>query len=170
MKNKGFMLIETLIASTIILGALIFLFIQFSTIKRSYDNSFRYNTIPGLYSGKVLVDFISKNGYSSLDQNLSSSTKGYVLLNGKCTLGAWNLTETKICEKITSKMDASHILYVGNNISNLQNDLKNNNYDQNVFNTGFKKFVLSINSIEINQRRRIIVEYKNNTYAVIAIS
>ena len=38
MKNKGFMLIETLIASTIILGALIFLFVQFSSVKRGYEN------------------------------------------------------------------------------------------------------------------------------------
>ena len=170
MKNKGFMLIETLIASTIILGALIFLFIQFSTIKRSYENSFRYNTVPGLYTGKVLVDFISKNGYTGLDNNLNSSTKGYILLNGNCTLGVWGLTETNLCENIISNMEVNHILYVGTSISSLQMDLKNNNFDLNIFNSGFKKFILSIDDIERNQRRRLIIEYKNNTYAVIAIN
>ena len=170
MKNKGFMLIETLIASTIILGALVFLFIQFSNVKRSYDNSFKYNTIEGLYNGKVISNFLENSGTSDLDNYLNNSTKGYVLLNGNCTIGSWNISETELCEIIISEIDANHIIYVGNNISNLQNDLKNNDYDQNIFDNSFKKFIINLDSIEINQRKRVIIEYKNNTYAALAVN
>lgn len=58
MNKKGFMLLETLVVSTFILGILIFLFIQLSTIKRAYDTSFRYNTITGLYHAKEFSKFL----------------------------------------------------------------------------------------------------------------
>ena len=170
MKNKGFMLIETLIASTVIMGALVFLFIQFSTIKKSYENSFKYNTVPGLYNGKILADFISTNGTTNLDSSLSNSTKGYIILNNNCTLGGWNSTKTKLCDSIISSINVNHILYVGNNISNLQNDIKNDNYDPNVFMSGLMKFILSLEPIESKERKRLIIAYKNDTYAVITIN
>ena len=170
MKNKGFMLIETLVASTIILGALTFLFIQFSSIKRSYENSFKYNSIPGLYNGKILADFLSKNGTTNLDKTLNKSTKGYVQLNGHCILGSWNTTQTELCTKIIEDIQIEQVLYIDSDITNLQNDIKNNNYDQNVFNTGFKKFVLGLEPISSNHSKRIIINYKNNTYAIISIN
>ena len=39
--NKGFVLVETLLVSVFILTTLIFLFIQFRTVKQSFDRSFR---------------------------------------------------------------------------------------------------------------------------------
>ncbi len=170
MRNKGFMLIETLIASTVIMGALIFLFIQFTSIKKAYENSFKYNTIPGLLNSKVLSNLISENGTNNLDKNLNSSTKGYIILNGNCTLGAWNSTKTKLCTSIIDNIEAEHVLYVSNDITSLQNDLKTNNYDENVFNRSFKNFILTIEPIEANKRNRIIIEYKNKSYVVTAIN
>lgn len=170
MKNKGFMLIETLIASTVIMGALIFLFIQFSSIKRAYENSFKYNTVPGLLNGNVLANMISENGTTNLDKNLNNSAKGYLVLNGNCTIGSWNSSKTTLCNSIISSLEVEHVLYVENNIANLQNDINNNTYDENIFNREFKKFILSIEPIESSNRKRIIIEYKNKTYAVIAIN
>lgn len=172
MKNKGFMLVETLIASTIILGALIFLFVQFSAIKRGYETSFTYNTIPGLYKGKMLADFLESNGYDSIDSELNSTNKGYVILTDNCLLGKWSNSQTELCNNIINKIDSKVVLYVGNNITFLQNTLKTNdinNYDPNVFDNGLKQFVINLDSIEINQRKRIIIEYNDDTYAVITL-
>ena len=47
--EKGFVLLETLIVTTFVVSTLIFLYTQFSNIKTSYDASFRYNTVEGLY-------------------------------------------------------------------------------------------------------------------------
>lgn len=173
MKNKGFMLIETLIASTIILGALIFLFVQFSAIKRGYETSFKYNTIPGLYKGKILADFLKENGYDNIDSELNNTNKGYVKLNDNCHLGKWSIAQTELCNKIINNIDSKVVLYVGNNILNLQNALKTNdinNYDSNIFDNELKQFVISLDSIEINQRKRLIIEYNDDTYAVITLN
>ena len=41
-RNKGFILLETLVVSTFIITLLIYLYVQFSNLKKSYDISFRY--------------------------------------------------------------------------------------------------------------------------------
>ena len=47
-KNRGYVLFETLVVSTVILGTLVFLYIQLSSIKSSYNTSFKYNTVSAL--------------------------------------------------------------------------------------------------------------------------
>ena len=46
--NKGFMLVETLIVATFLVTTLLFIYVQFNNITRTYDTSFRYNTVNGL--------------------------------------------------------------------------------------------------------------------------
>ena len=179
MKNRGFMLIETLVASTIILGALVFLFVQFSSMKRAYDTSFKYNTIPGLYSAKVLTTFLEEHGHNSIDDKLNSCE--YVLLSGNslssigsCSINATNYsnnsTDSNLFDKVINSISAKHVIYVGNNITGLQTKLKSSNPDPNIFDEGFRKFILQLDPIEYNSRKRVLIEYKSNTYAVSVIS
>lgn len=168
MKNKGFALVETLVATTVILGALVFLYIQFSTIKRAYENSFSYNTIPGLYSSKTLADFLVTNGYSKIDSELNKKTVGYEqITSSKCSIYYDSGTTIDLCRKLIENLQTRQILYVNNNITSLQNDLKSGNYDKNIFNDSFKKFVLQLESIE--QKKRLLIEFKDNTYAVVLL-
>ena len=157
MKNKGFMLVETLIASTVILGALIFLFIQFSSIKRAYETSFTHNTVQGLYSAKALADCLEANGYYTPNYN---TTIGYLQLDKNNMYG--------VCSKIYDNISVRHVLYVGTNITSLQNSLKSNDYDNSIFDEKFKKFILEIDPIEYTKQGRLIIEYKDYTYAVIS--
>lgn len=160
--NKGFMLLETLVVSTFILGTLIFLYIQFSAVKRTYDVSFRYNTIPGLYNAKTLSSYLSEYGYSSIDSKLSESTNGYVNITSCIYSGT-------LCNKIIENIDAKTVLYVGNNISVLKNNLSTSNYDTNIFNEEFKKYILQLNTTEANGKNRLIIEYNDNTFATVSI-
>lgn len=160
--NKGFMLLETLVVSTFILGTLIFLYIQFSSVKRTYDVSFRYNTVPGLYNAKTLSSYLSEYGYSSIDSKLSESTNGYVNITDCIYSGT-------LCNKIVRSIDAKTVLYVGNNISVLKNNLSTSNYDTNIFNEEFKKYILQLNTTEVNGKNRLIIEYNDNTFATVSI-
>ncbi len=167
MKNKGFILVETLIASTIILGALIFLFIQFSSIKKAYETSFTYNTIPELYKAKSLSDFFNTTGIEKMTSSSSFISNGYYLVN-TTTCNVDN-SQNSLCNKIIEKIDAEYIVLVGNNIQILQNSLKTNNYNKNIFNNEFKKFILKQDSIEYKNRNRLIIKFKNKTYAIVPI-
>ena len=49
LNNKGFMLVEILVVSVFISTVLVVLFVQFKKINKSYEVSFNYNTVDGLY-------------------------------------------------------------------------------------------------------------------------
>ena len=163
MNKKGFMLLETLVVSTFILGILIFLFIQLSTIKRAYDTSFRYNTVTGLYHAKEFSKFLLENGYDQVDNKLANTTSGYVDITSCPNLGL-------LCGKIEKEINAKRILYVSENISSLQNNLSTSQFDTNLFNSELKKFILQMNSVEPTGKNRLIIEYNDNTYATITLS
>jgi len=163
MKKNGFMLFETLVVSTIILGTLIFLYVQFSTIKRNYNTSFDYNTIPGLYNAKTLANYLENDGYVIYDFKLSDETiNGYINITN-C------LHSSPMCKKIVNNIGAKNILFVGSNISTLKNNLSTSNYDTELFSENFKQFILTINTIEITGKNRLIIEYNDGTYAAINI-
>ena len=72
-RNKGFILLETLVVSTFIITVLIYLYIQFTNLKKSYDISFRYDTISGLYGAKEIDKFINNNyGYTDFLEKIES--------------------------------------------------------------------------------------------------
>lgn len=158
--NKGFMLLETLVAATFILGTLIFLFVQFSSINRSYETSFKYNTITGLYHAKEMASFLIEDGYTTIDDKLTNSTEGFIDITN-CVYSS------SLCKKIVQSINANKILYVNENISSLKNNLSISNYNKDIFSEGFKKFILQLNTVEPSGKNRLIIEYKNNTYATI---
>ena len=59
--NQGFMLVEALVMSTVIIGVLIFMFIQFRNISRGYDKSFSYNSVPSLYYTNELKEYLASD-------------------------------------------------------------------------------------------------------------
>ena len=79
--NKGFVLLETLMVSSFIIVVLIYLYIQFSDVKQSYNTSFKYDTIQSLYSLKEVDKFINdKFGYNDLKTNVDNEENRYIEL------------------------------------------------------------------------------------------
>ena len=156
-KNAGFVLFETLIVSTIVLGTLIFLFIQLSAMKRAYGASFKYNTIPGLYGANTFSHYLSQTGYDNILFILNNSEYGYVDLTD-CTY------VDELCLKIEDEINSKTILFTQNDITNLKNNINNLNYS-----TEMKKFVQTLSNTTVTEKYRLIVEYKNNTFASISV-
>ena len=55
--QKGFTMIETLVAATLIISTLIFLFVQFNNLKRSYDDNSKFDSIQSIHEVKQLLNF-----------------------------------------------------------------------------------------------------------------
>lgn len=160
--NKGFMLFETLIVSTFVLGTLIFLFLQFSNVRRNYDISFKYNTIPGLYKAKIIENYLRENGFAGYVSQLTYDSSGYIKIDCATYSGT-------LCSKIIDNINAKVILFTGYDITNLQNHLKTVNYDKTIFDEELKRFILSLPTTLSNQKNRLIIEYNDNTFATISI-
>lgn len=157
--NEGFILIETLVVSTFILTTLVFLYVQFSNVKRSYDISFRYNTINDLYYAKELSNYLRSDGYQIIASQVNSNN--YLDITNCIYSG-------ELCSKIKDKIKAKQIIYVNSSIIPLQNEIKNNS-SLSKFDPEFKKFILNLTE-DSDGRNRLIIEFEDLTFASVTIA
>ena len=157
--NKGFVLLETLIVSTFILGTLVFLYVEFSSVKNAYDVSFRYNTVTGLYHAKELSDFLKIDGYQKIETQLANND--YVDITNCIYSGS-------LCKAITREINTKKILFAGESLQTLQNNLNSNSYDKTIFDPEFRKFILNLTP-NTPGRKRLIIEYNDSTFTSISV-
>lgn len=157
--NKGFMLTELLVTATLICTVLIFLYTQFYSVKRSYDNSFRYNTVNGLYALANVRDFLIQNDVYILKQNLN--TNSYIdLMNNPS-----GINNTEYFHTLVSSLNIKNLFFTNSNLSDLISNLNSLSDDYEPL----KKFIRHIDYDENDTRYRLIVEYNDDTFASILI-
>ncbi len=69
--NKGFMLVEVIITSTVIIAAMVGLYSSFNRLYQSYDTKNYYYSIDGVYATKETINYLLQNDFS--DQYLTAS-------------------------------------------------------------------------------------------------
>lgn len=89
-KNKGFMLAEVVITSTVVMTAMISLYATFTKIYNTYNIRATYYNIDGVYASKKIADYlittdstnnintllsVNSNGYSKLDTDSNGTLK-----------------------------------------------------------------------------------------------
>lgn len=156
--NSGFMLLETLLVSTFVLGVMTYIIVQFSALKRSYNDSFNYNTIVGLYGVKNMHEYATKYSmYPVLKENIT--TLGYT--DTICSINQANTN----CNKLLTNLDIEKIIFVQDSVFK-----KNINTDITLFKEDYElyHFVKKI-KFEDNTYRWII-KYTDNTYATIKLT
>ena len=76
-KNKnGFLLAEAFIVSTFVLGVLIFIYVESKNISVSYNRSYSYNTVRGLYITNEIDEYFNSVLYEDKKDELNLN--GYV--------------------------------------------------------------------------------------------
>lgn len=160
--NQGFMLLETLIVSTIILSTLVFLYIQFSNIKTNYDISFRYNTIPGLYCAKEIGDFLTENDNNLLSNQIENQP--YINITSGSSING----NSDLYESLLNSFNVNTILYTKDDLTSLKDYLSNGTDVVNIFNEDFKRYILNLHTNNTN-KDRIIIRFNDKTYASILL-
>lgn len=155
--NKGFVITEVLIISTVVVGILIFVYAQFKNINRSYQNSFRYDTVQGMYLANNIVNYINDENYDILVENLNSSGLGYLDIT-KCSV--FNFNTSNYCQMLFDKSEVEQVLFTKEDMI----DLKSSMFD---LSEEMKEYINSITPTNTENDYRIIIKYKNNTYATI---
>lgn len=165
--NKGFILLETLVVSTFIISTLVFLYVQFINLKKNYDTSFRYNTIPGLYKAKTIDKFIKENyGYGKFIDDISSSKNEFIEIynsDDKCNFNYFS-NNISFCESLHEKLEIKTVLISSNNINKLKEYLKDNNKYSNELYLYIKN-----ETIKNDNTYSLIVEYNDNSFASLDI-
>ena len=167
-KSRGFTLVETLVVSSFIIGVLVFLFAEFTKIKKSYDVSFEFNTIPALYKVKNIDRYLASSGNEILIDALQKSENGFLDLT---TCPSDYLSKTDYCKELLQKLQVVSVFAV--NESQLKDqfeaELKNNT--TGIYHEKLYQFVknLSINN-ENYDGYRLVVELEDSQFATIKLS
>lgn len=160
--NRGFTLLETLIVSTFIASTLIYLFIQISNVKTSYDITFRYDTVPGLYGVQDITTYLTDVTYDDLKAALDASSLGYIdITNGTAITNA----NQDYYNDIVSKINAKMIIFIKENTTDIVSKLDTNT----TFSEEMKKFIRRIDTGKIDSLYRVVIEYNDNTFATLKL-
>jgi len=171
--EKGFTLLETLIVTTVVVGTLIYLFTQINNVKTNYDISFKYNTIPGLYSGKNIVDYLKESGYSTLISVLNSNSNDFIEIEDNSLIDGGDEEYFDTLKKATN---ISKILFVKDDITSLKEKLEDC-YDSDTTNntaicnekTQLKNFIRNLNTDAFPDTYRLIIQKNDGTFVSLEI-
>lgn len=150
--NNGFVLAETLIVTTFVAGILIFLFIQFSNLSKNYNDSYKYNTVEGLYSLNNVIKYIETDDFFYDNLETLVTTDKYLNIKD-CSL--------------FSDLDYCLLLFELENIESIY--IVQNYFNKNIFSDSKETIKNFINKIsgDGEEKYRIIAEFNDFTYATI---
>lgn len=154
-KNKrGFILVETLLVTMFVAGALIFVYIQFSKLNKSYDDSYKYNTVEGLYALEDIKNYILNDPMATEYINSNIETQKYIDIID-CKI----FTDIDNCLNLIDLENIKNIFITTNSIPK-NNILK---YDED-----FNSFINKINSMG-TESYRIVAQFNDLTYATVRL-
>lgn len=90
--NKGFMLAEVVITSTIVMTAMISLYFTFNKLYARYNTLTTYKNIDGMYAIENIIDDLIE------DQNINiilATKNGKIIANGNCQVSTNYCNETQ---------------------------------------------------------------------------
>ena len=161
-KNSGFVLLETLIVSALIVSTLVFVYIEFRNVRNSYETSFKHNTIPGIYMAKELAYYLDDTGYFTLISLLENDS--FVDITSPSMVNG----DSDIYAEMINDMKIKNVIFTKDDLTSLKLYLKSNNYDKTIFDEEFKSYVMKSEIIN-KSKYRIIVHFENNTFASILL-
>ena len=152
--NKGFVITEVLILSTVILGVLTLMYVQFKSVNRSYQYSFKYDTVEGLYLANNIVNYINDGNYDNLVEQVNNNQKGYIDIT-ECNIENSNLIS--YCNSLFQKSEVEKVLFTKENLK----DIKRNISD---FDNDMQNYIKQIKTLNDEKDYRIIVKYKDGSF------
>lgn len=182
--KKGFMLVETLVVSTLVSVVLIALYVQFNNIINNFDRDSRYNSVNNLYATQNIKNFILRdatgNFYTNLknllDKNIKEGNSHFLKIITNCSGNSANAYQTNACtnfDYLTRFYNVKQIIFTLDTINLLEIDY------QLLSNSNLERFIRSIkNDTEAKYDEngntiydyRIIVEFTNNEYATLTMA
>ena len=157
--KKGFIFAETIAVSVVIMTSLVIIYTQFISVNNSYNRSFQYNNVNGLYITKNIRDFI--NNENSLNKLITALGNNTYLDITSCSNEYF--IEYGYCETLFEYSGVKTVLFTNEDITNLKKDITSTSYNQTL-----KDFIMRINN-SVEDNYRLIVEFDDETYATLKI-
>ena len=153
--NKGFMLVEALVMSMIVIGTLTFMYIQFQNISRSYEKSFNYNTITDLYITNEVKNYLINNSLVDTFKNeVDNNTSKYIKIG--------DITDSGFVE-LKEKGQIKTIILANESLSELKGKKTKDLSEK------FNDFINYLKVDKEGNGYRLLIEFNDDTYASLRI-
>ena len=122
-KSKGFMLVELIVTSTIVVAAMVTLYASFNRIYSLYKTKNNYYSIDGVYATKEMTkNLIFNNKINDLireamDKNKYTNKYTYIIKDNKCIK-----EDDKICNGIQSFYNVKNMIFIEYDKNTLTSD------------------------------------------------
>lgn len=155
LNNKGFMLTEVLIVSTLIITVLLIMYTQFKNIKLNFDKGFKYNTVNDLYNLYNVKKYIEDENFIAMTGRLNIND--YVRIDNCNPIYYENST---YCKRLYDTINLEELYLVKSNITKLKE-----NKDLNRKTMDFIKTIENSNG----DGYRLIGKFEKDRYAVLEV-
>lgn len=155
MNNKGFMLTETLIVSTLIITVLLVVYIQFKSINRRINNSYDYDPVISLYNLYNVKLYIEQENFSTIIGRLD--LEDYVDIT---SCSDTYFTNSNYCKDIINNAGITKLLATRENLFSL--------IEKSPFDDKMNDYISSIN-YGTKEGYRIVASFSDGTYASVRI-
>ena len=164
--NKAFALAETLIVSTVVAGILIYFFIQFSTLKRNYNKSFKYNNVNDLYALEDVTDYLYTLNKNDIKNYLITTIdeKGYIDITKNSgyndNIDNYHIFQNNKGTELLDNLNIERLVITSNDISSI---------DTSNFSPKMQYFMKKIR-VENSYKYRLIAQFDGDSYATMVIN
>lgn len=182
---KGFMLIETLIVSTLVTTILVFLYVQFNNIVKTFNTELHYNNVSNLYTATKIKNYILKYADDDgvLIDNLVSALKNNIIAaNSKYYVYFYNVDDDNVnnsvdvpsfLKVILEQYEIKNIIFKAKKINMTSSDL--NSFKENPKLVNYIKYSQKSNTsneenIDYLSDFTLIIEFADNNFASVNFS
>lgn len=167
--NKGFLLTELLVTATLVGTVLIFLYTQFYSVKRSYENSFKYNSVNDLYALDNVRMFLIDGGY--IDTYVNMAIQGELLSSVPYLEITSFINNNDYFDSLINATNIKKLYFTKEFLADLLIYLNNNITTSNASEfEKFRKFVAYIDyDVENSSGYRLIAEFNDDTFATLLV-
>lgn len=155
MNNKGFMLTETLIVSTLLITVLLIVYVQFKSLDRKIADSFEYNTVSSLYNLYNVKLYVEQEKFTVMVARLDM--EDYIDITS-CSEIYFN--SPSYCESIIKGSGIKKLIVTNENIYSL--------IERRPFDNKFNDYITNIDYSQ-SDGYRLIAEFDNGTYSSIRV-
>ena len=159
--NRGFVLTETLVVSTIVVAALVFVFTQFRTVNRGYERTFRYNTVEGMYAVYNLKSYLKWDGLEVLKLLFQEPSYQYIDITACPNVYMMN---SNYCKQLIRTLDIKQVVLTRNQMDEVRSFVA----DDDHFSEEMKLFVGNVSDVKSNGYR-LWVEFQDRTFATLRV-
>ena len=126
--NKGYMLVEVIVTSTIILTAMIGLYCNFNKLYQRYNTKNNYYSIDGLYATKEMTNHLLNSDFNKfLNDNMNKTSIIYLIKNGECNSSEIAQINSGFCSSLKSLYHIKNMIFVEYDACSLIFDNDHNN-------------------------------------------